>query len=244
MTPLLSGRDAAERVVMGLTAARCDSFGPCGRRDGLRCFSFSSKTMFLEAAGVFSRQTARFSIHRYHAVPAPQCARSAPPPLPAYGQSCRAFIMPLSMSSSATTAPSGPMPRSTIPSQAGQPSIAPTAQHRAVLQLSLLPNEIMVHIAGYLHPNDALAFSRSSPAIFEALRRDVVDPVRLGARIRWINGPSALHAAILDVLAAPAQRRRALFDALAQRTEAMHVQFQEASRQLLAPYLAAPARPW
>lgn len=152
--------------------------------------------------------------------------------------------MPLGISSSATAAPSSAMSPSTIPSQAVQPGTASPAQHSAVLQLSLLPNEILVHIAGYLRRNDALAFSRSSRAIFAALRRDVVDPLRLGVRIRWVNSPTAMQAAVQDVLNAPAQWRRALFHALAQRTEAMHPQFQEASHRLLAPYREAPAKPW
>lgn len=152
--------------------------------------------------------------------------------------------MPLGISSAATAAPSSGMAPSIIPSQGVQPGAVSPAQHSAVLQLSLLPNEILVHIAGYLRRNDALAFSRGSLAIFAALRRDVVDPLRLGVRIRWVNSPTAMHAAIQAVLSAPAQWRRALFHALAQRAEAMHPQFQEASHQLLAPYREAPAKPW
>ncbi len=114
------------------------------------------------------------------------------------------------------------------------------------MRLTLMPAEILVHIASYLRPNDAFALSRGSRAIFDALRRDVVDPLRLGGRIRWVHSVTGMRAAIRDVLAAPAARRRTLIDALYQRAQALHPQLQEPSGQLLAPHREAPAlaKPW
>jgi hypothetical protein len=148
--------------------------------------------------------------------------------------------MPLDTSISLSARPCQTTPPEVVPTATAPSGVMRTHDFR----LALLPSEILVHIAGYLRPNDALAFGRACSPIFDALRRDVIEPLRLGERIRWINSMTGIQAGIRGALAAPADRRRPLFHALACRVQALHPLLQDPSRRLLAPYGEAPAKPW
>lgn len=153
--------------------------------------------------------------------------------------------MPLDTSPPLSVRPCDSTPRDCLPT-ATVPSGVMRAHRRGAddLRLELLPTEILVRIAGYLRPNAALALGRACWPIFEALRRDVIEPLRLGERIRWINSLTGVQGAIRGVLAAPADSRPALFHAVAQRAQALHPLLTEPSGELLARQLQACARPW
>jgi hypothetical protein len=148
--------------------------------------------------------------------------------------------MPLDSSTFSSARPSGSPSNSVIPIA----TVPAPGEAADALRLVMMPTEILIRISSFLRPNDALALSRGCWTIFQALHRDVVEPLRLGGRIRWVNSLTGMQAAIRDVLAAPADRRGSLFDALYKRVEALHPDLQGPSRQQLAPYREAPPKHW
>jgi hypothetical protein len=135
-----------------------------------------------------------------------------------------------------------PAPRSTpeISAASRSDAAAQPVGESPALRLDAIPVEILVHVARYLRPADAFALSRSCHGMTAALNRDILDPLRLAERIRWISGVSAFDAAIRGVLAAPADQRAALFRLLEQRVRHLYPGLDKRAHTLLAPHLARP----
>lgn len=118
------------------------------------------------------------------------------------------------------------------------------AQQSGLMTLDQMPGEILVRIAGYLRPNDALALSGVCDAIFQTLRRDILNPLRLGEQIRWINGLAGIHTALAGIAAAPEDQRLPLLRQLQRTAQALHPWLREPAVKLLTPHLEAAAPPW
>ncbi|XQU70676.1 hypothetical protein OJJOAM_003465 [Cupriavidus sp. H18C1] len=136
-----------------------------------------------------------------------------------------------------------PAPRSTpeISTPSWSDAAAQPVGESPALRLDAMPVEILVHVARYLRPSDAFALSQSCHGMTAALDRDILAPLRLAERIRWISGVSAFEAAIRGVLAAPADQRAALFRMLEQRVRHLYPGLDKRAQTLLAPHLALPA---
>jgi hypothetical protein len=109
------------------------------------------------------------------------------------------------------------------------------------LRLEGFPPEIVIRIAQYLRPRVALALSGTSRRMFDVLSRDIVYPLRLGARIQWVNSLSAFQAALADVMAAPVAQRRRLYPQLQNRHFFLHPQLRDAARIVLQCHKDPPA---
>lgn len=135
-----------------------------------------------------------------------------------------------------------PAPHSTpeIPAPSSSDATAQPVGEFSQRRLDAMPAEILVHVAGYLRPADAFALGRTCHGIGAALNRDILEPLRLAERIRWISGVSAFEAAIRGVLAAPADKRDALFRRLEQRAQHLYPGLDKRARTLLGPHLAPP----
>lgn len=136
-----------------------------------------------------------------------------------------------------------PAPRSTPDIPAPLPSDA-TVQPEGEAgrrRLDEMPVEILIHVARYLRRTDAFALSQSCRGMNAALHRDILEPLRLAERIRWICGVSAFEAAIRGVLAAPAGVRDALFRRLEQRVQHLYPGLDKRARTLLQPHLTPPS---
>lgn len=137
-----------------------------------------------------------------------------------------------------------PAPLSTpeIPAPSSSDATAQPVGEFSQRRLDAMPAEILVHVAGYLRPADAFALGRTCHGIGAALNRDILEPLRLAERIRWISGVSAFEAAIRGVLAAPADKRDALFRRLEQRAQHLYPGLDNRARTLLKPHLAPPPK--
>lgn len=149
--------------------------------------------------------------------------------------------LPAGRSDTTSTPPLSP---STPPASSGGAQATLNAGHQShVLRIDNFPPEIVVRIAQYLRPNDALALSNASRGMFHALGYDIVAPLRLAERIQWVNSASGFLAALSEVKVASPDQRRGLFRLLKGRIDALHPQLREAARSAFQPHEEPPVKP-
>ncbi|MGY8525716.1 hypothetical protein [Paracidovorax citrulli] len=133
-------------------------------------------------------------------------------------------------------------PTSPVPPPPG-PCAEPASQpvDHPGIRLDALPPEILVHIGDYLPRNDVLSVSRGNRTVRDAVYRDLIQPLRLEERIRWINSLSEIHATLPQVLAEPRDRRARLLGKLEKRANALHPRLRGPALEALQPHLSIRA---